>query len=78
MYKVKPLHHFGSKINAITLIYIAKLGFVTQKTSIGAQKVDNLELETHGIVLARFLFQNNLEKVQFFKEIFLLTNIKWF
>lgn len=73
-YKIQALINFSSKINAITLAYVAELGFTTQKTSIGVQKIDNLLLEIYDIVLARFLIQDNLKKIYFFKETFLLAN----
>lgn len=59
----------------MTLAYVAKLGFITWKTSIGAQKIDSLSLKTHDMATARFLLQDNLERVWFFKETFLLSNI---
>ncbi len=46
---------FGSKVNIMTLAYVAKLGFTTQKTSIKAQKIDGLSIETYGMTLAKFL-----------------------
>lgn len=44
----------GNKIKAMISGYAAKLGFTTQKTSVQAQKIDALPLETYGIVLDRF------------------------
>ncbi len=59
----------------MTPAYIAELGLTTQKTSIKAQKIDGLPLETYSMVSARFLLQDNLERVQFFEETFLLADI---
>lgn len=59
----------------MTPAYAVKLGLTTWKTSVGAQKIDNLALETYGMVLARFSLQDNLERVWFFKETFLLADI---
>ena len=72
--KVQALINFGSKINAMTLAYTIKLGFIIQKTSIRARKIDDLPPKTYGIASTRFLIQDSLEKVQFFKKTFLLAN----
>ncbi len=58
----------------MTSIYIAKLGLITRKTNIGAQKIDGSILETYKMVIAGFLIQDRLEKIWFFKETFLLAN----
>ncbi len=58
----------------MTPAYVAKLDLTTRKTSIRAQKIDSLPLETYGMVLARFYFQNSLGKIWFFKKTFLLAN----
>lgn len=47
----------------MTLAYIVKLGFTTQKTSVKAQKIDRLSLKTYNIVSAKFLLQDNLEDI---------------
>ena len=52
--KVQVLIDFGNKVNAMTPAYTVKLGLTIQKTSIGAQKIDGLPLETYGIALIRF------------------------
>lgn len=57
------------------LVYKAKLGFTTQKTSIGAQKIDDIALETYSMALARFSIQDSLKRVLFFEKTFLLANI---
>lgn len=60
------------------LAYIVMLGLTTQKTSDGAQKIDDSPLKTYGMASAKFLLQNSLRKIWFFKETFILadTNIK--
>lgn len=63
IYKIKALLNYGSEINVMILVYIVKLRFITQKTSNKVQKIDALVLKTYSIVLARFLFQDDLEKV---------------
>lgn len=47
----------------MTPAYAVKLGLIIQKTSVKDQKIDSLSLETHNIVLAKFLLQDSLEKV---------------
>ncbi len=58
----------------MTPIYAAKLGLITQKTSIGAQKINDLPLKTYSMALTRFSFQNRLGKVCFCKKTFLLAD----
>ncbi len=72
--KVQALIDSGSKFNTMTPTYTAKLGLTTGKTSVGAQKIDGLPLETHDMASARFSLQDSLEKVSFFEETFLLAD----
>ncbi len=58
----------------MTPAFAAKLSFITQKTSVGDQKIDGSPLKTYDMASARFLLQNSLGRVQFFKETFLLTD----
>lgn len=64
----------GSTVNVISLVYATKQGLTTQKTRVGAQKIDGLPLQIYGMVLVIFSLEDSLEKVRFFKESFLLTN----
>lgn len=72
--KVKILIDSSSKINGIIPVYATKLGFITQKTNVGASKIDDSLLETYNIVLPKFSLQNSLRKIRFFKKTFLLAN----
>ncbi len=47
----------------MTPAYTAELGLITQKTSVRAQKIDGLPLETYGMASARFSLQNSLVRV---------------
>lgn len=47
----------------MTLAYIMKLGIISQKTDVDAQKIDGSALETYGMVIVGFSVQNRLEKV---------------
>lgn len=38
------------------LAYIAEVGFIMEKTSIGAQKINGLSVETNDMGLTRFSF----------------------
>ncbi len=60
----------------MTPAYAAELGHTTRKTSVRAQKIDDLSLKTHGMISARFSFQDSQGRVRFFDETFLLANIK--
>lgn len=52
--KTKALINSDIKINAMTPAFAAKLGLITQKTSIRAQKIDGSILMTYSIALASF------------------------
>ena len=58
----------------MTPAYAAELGLTTRKTSVGAQKIDGLPLETYGMALTRFSVQDSLGRVRFFEETFLLAD----
>ncbi len=62
----------------MTPAYAVELGFTTRKRSIEAQKVYVLPLKTYDMTLARFSLQDNLGRVWFFEETYLLadTSIK--
>lgn len=55
----------------MTPAYAMKLGLTTQITNIEAQKIDDNVIETFGIVTAKFLLLDSLERVRFFEETFL-------
>ena len=65
----------GSKFNAMTPTYAAKLGLKVQKIDIGAQKIDGSIFETFGMILADFQVEDKLGRARFFQETFLLANI---
>ncbi len=71
--EVQALINSNSEVNVMTRAYAMKLGLTTWKTSVGAQKIDGLLLETYGIVLASFLLLDNLGRVRFFEKTFLLA-----
>ena len=61
--EVEALLDFGSEVNAIIPAYAAKLGLRLRPTNVGAQKIDGLVLETHGMTSARFLIQDSQGRV---------------
>ncbi len=60
----------------MTPAYVAELGLITRKTSVGAQKIDSSPLETYGMVSASFSLQDSLERARFFEETFLLADTR--
>ncbi len=52
--EIQALIDSDSEVNAMTKAYATKLGFTTRKTSVGAQKINGLLLETYSMVLASF------------------------
>ena len=59
----------------MTPAYTRQLDLTTQKTSVGAQKIDSLSLETYEMISASFLLQDSLKRTQFFEETLLLAYI---
>ena len=55
--------------------FTTKLGHVTQKTDVDAQKIDGLFLIIYEMLLGGFLVKNKLGQVWFFKKTFLLAFI---
>ncbi len=72
--KVQALINFSSKVNVMTLAYVAKLGLTTWKTSVRVQKIDGLPLETYSMASASFSLQDSWRRVWFFEETFLLAD----
>ena len=67
----------GSKVNAISPVYIEKLGLKTRKTNVGAQKINGSALETFGMVIANFQIEDKGGRPRFFQETFLVANTKF-
>lgn len=64
--EIQALINSSSKVNAITLVYILKLGLQARQTNIGDQKIHGSIFKTFKIVLARFQVEDKLEKARFF------------
>ena len=54
MTAIWALIDLSSEANAITPAYAKQLDLQTQKTDVGAQKIDESSLDTFGIVIAGF------------------------
>ena len=65
----------GIEVNAMTSVYVAKLGLKVQKTNTRAKKIDCSTLDTFRMVLASFQVEDKLGKTRFFQETFLLADI---
>ena len=65
----------GSKVNVIHPAFIERLGFMVQITNVGAEKINGITLETYGIVVAAFSMTDQVDRIRFFEEIFLIANV---
>ena len=72
--EVRALIDSGSKVNAMTPAFAARLGVSVRSTSIGAQKIDGSALKTYGIAIAGFSIQDKSGKARFFEETFFLAD----
>ncbi len=53
-----------------------QLGPKIWKTNVGAQKIDGTTLEIYGMIVSTFSVLNKDNRERFFKESFLLTDVK--
>ena len=72
---VLALLNSGSKVNAMTLAYLAHLGFTARVTNVVMQRIDKFSLAIYDMVIAAFQVVNKLGSFWFFQETFLLANI---
>lgn len=73
--KIQALINLNNKVNAITPVYILKLGLKIYGININAQINDSFILKMFEIVLASFQVRDKLRKAEFFQETFLLAAI---
>lgn len=73
--EIWALINFGSEVNAMIPIYVAKLCLKICYTNVGAWKIHNFTFKMFEIVLASFQIENKLGKTRFFQKSFLLTDI---
>lgn len=69
------LLNLENEVNIIQPNLVEKLGFFIKLIDVEAQKIDNIILNTYGLVIAGFLVINKANQIKFFKEFFLMTNI---
>ena len=72
---VSALFDSGSEVNAVHLAFVKELGLLIRPTDVGAQKIDDIMLETYGIVVAAFLVKDKANRVRFFEKTFLVANV---
>ena len=70
---MRALIDSGSEVNAMHPTYTMKLGFRAKKIDFGVQKIDGSHLDSFGIVIADCSVKNELERIQFFQETFLVS-----
>lgn len=73
--KISALINSSSVADVTTPAYTKQLGLWTQKTDVGAQKIDGSLLETDKMVTAGSQVMDGLGKARFFQETFLLADI---
>ena len=64
-----------SEVNAVHLSFVKQLGLSIRPTNVGAQKIDGITLDIHGMVVAAFSVMDKANRVRFFKETFLVANV---
>lgn len=62
-------------MNVIQLCYPKQPDFRIRKTDINSQKIDDICLETFGMIIAILHVEDKAEKSWYFEETFLLTDI---
>lgn len=66
---------FGSEINTMTPTYAVNLGLFIWESNFEDLKIDVLTFVTYSMILAWLLIQEKLDRVLFFEETFLETDI---
>ena len=64
-----------SEINAIHLSFVKQLSFPIRPIDVRAQKIDGTTLDTYEMVVAAFSVVDKANRVRFFEETFLVTNV---
>ena len=72
---MQALINSKSEINAIHPFFAKQLGLPIRPIDIGAQKIDGIMLDTHGMMVAAFSVVNKANQVRFFEETFLVANV---
>lgn len=72
---VQAFINSNSEINAITPVYVKKLGLWIRKTDVSIQKIDGITLVTYDMVIANFSLKDKYGQNRFFEKIFLMADI---
>ena len=64
-----------SEVNAIYPTFAKQLGLPIRPTDVGAQKINNIMLDTYGMVVAAFSMEDKANRVGFFEKTFLVANV---
>ena len=72
---VQTLINSGSEVITIYPSFAKQLGLAIRPTDVGAQKIDGIMLNTHGIVVAAFSVVDKANQVRFFEKTFLVANV---
>ena len=64
----------NNKVNTIYLTFARELGLPIRSIDIGAQKIDDIILDTFRIVVIDFLVIDKVNRVRFFEKTFLVAN----
>ena len=65
-----------SKVNIISLAFTYYLSFIIWRTNVGVQKINGTTLETYKMVVFTFSMLDKDDRERFFKENFLLADVK--
>ena len=74
--QTKALLNSKSEVNAMNLAFTSQLDPRIWKINVGTQKIDGTTLETYGIVIFIFFLLDKDDRETFFKESFLLADVK--
>ena len=72
---VSALLDSGSEVNAIHPTLAWELKFPIRPTDVGAQKIDDIMLDTFEMVITAFSVTDKANQVKFFQETFLVANV---
>ena len=73
--QVQALINSESEVNTIHPTFAKQLGLPIRPTDIGAQKIDGIILDTHGMIVVAFSVVDKANWVRFFEETFLVANV---
>ena len=74
--ETEALLDLESELNPINLVFAKQLGLKICKSNVRAQKIVGTTLETYGMVVSNFSMSDKDGRERFFKESFLLADIK--